>query len=83
MNKNYINTAKLIKDARLKLELTQKDISNKFNLHKQNISNIERGIAYPPDKIINKMAKMLNFSLKDYADARMLDYQEKIRNKYL
>jgi len=51
-------------DARKKLNLTQKDLSERSGINQADISRIERGLANPTLKLLHKLASGLNMEME-------------------
>ena len=69
---------KLIKDRREELKLPQRKIADRLKVHKQFISNIERGLAPIPPYYIAKLCAILELKPEAVINAVMVDY----RNEY-
>jgi len=69
---------KLIKDARLKKGLSQRDLSKLLGLDSpQFISNIERNIASPPPHFYFVLNKVLGIKEKDFVEGLVDRYRQK------
>lgn len=66
-----------IKDRRIELDLTQKDVADKLNITYQTISKYERGINSPDAITIAKLADILDCSA-DYLVGKTDDPDAKI-----
>jgi transcriptional regulator with XRE-family HTH domain len=53
-------TARIIKEARLKQELTQVEVAEKAGLHPNAYAKIERGESEPTTDSLRKLIKALN-----------------------
>lgn len=77
-------TSQFLKTARQKAGLSQKQVSEHFGWKSaQFCSNFERGISYPPPKIIRQLAKLLGVKMQDLAAVIVSDKQAKIQKEYL
>jgi transcriptional regulator with XRE-family HTH domain len=66
MKKNLQKFGKILKDLRIKKELSLRDVCKEIGYDPSNWSKIERGIISPPadEKILIKWAKILGLTLK-------------------
>lgn len=62
--KNEFIIIQAIIDARKKLNLTQKDLSERSGINQADISRIERGLANPTLKLLHKLATGLNMEME-------------------
>lgn len=71
----YANQAKLIRQAREKLGMTQLELARKFNFtSSQAISNVERGLAPFPFKRARKLCDILKIKYtSEFKDAVLKD----------
>lgn len=51
-------------DARKKLHLTQKQLSERTGINQADISKIETGVSNPTLKMLNRLAEGMNMTLK-------------------
>ncbi len=71
--------------ARKKKNLTQKDVSTQLGYSTaQFISNWERGVSFPPAKVIRKLAEIYTVNetklLAAYCEHKIDSYKRKIKN---
>lgn len=59
MKDKFKHQAKVLKDARIKAQLSQADVAKLFKVHPQFISNIERGANGIPDLYWNQLSKLI------------------------
>lgn len=77
MSRDFLNIAKLVKQSRQKVKLTQTELSYKLGFKNgQFVSNIERGICSIPSKAILKVAVELNIQPQEIIDAMVQDFNE-------
>lgn len=77
--KKFNHIAQLVKEARVKGNISQTELSHKLKYRNgQFISNIERGICSIPAKRINDLAKVLDLSPKQVADAMINDFTDDV-----
>lgn len=69
----------LLKEARIKSGLSQKDVSKKLGYtSSQFISNFERGVADPPLKTLQKLISLYNLNIDDVFCLMVTGYEEKL-----
>ncbi|MBR1908397.1 helix-turn-helix transcriptional regulator [bacterium] len=72
MNKQYVNIkknfGKKIKIERIKKEISQEQLAEFSNLHKNTISSIENGWISPTLDTIYRLAKALDLTLPEIVD---------------
>lgn len=57
---------KFLRQLRMRRGLTQWDVAREFGLTSaQFVSNIERGVTFPPDEMVAKLAKIYRTPLTD------------------
>lgn len=81
MKRKWKNTGDLIKEYRLKANLSQKDLSNKVvgrSEHGQFFWNIERGKAGLPPKHLFKTSQVLMLPLHTLKEAMIKDYRDNL-----
>lgn len=70
----YKNSSKILKDFRLKNELSQDQFGKAIGLHHQAVSNAERGMASIAPKRIKRMIKRFRgFPTQEFIQAFTLD----------
>jgi len=57
-----------ITEVRLLKKMTQAQLAEKVNVSVETISRMERGVAFPSLKTMDKIANALNVALKDFFD---------------
>ena len=62
---NYENIGKFIKERRILLELTQKDLAKKLNITDKAISKWERGLSLPDISLLEPLSKELNVTVTE------------------
>lgn len=78
------SAAKFIKENRIKAGLTQREISDFFGWKSAQFqSNFERGISWPPPKIIRQLAKLLKVKMQDLAAVIVADKQAAVVKEYI
>jgi transcriptional regulator with XRE-family HTH domain len=77
----FLNVASLVKNRRMELKLSQKDLTKcvgyKNIVKSQFISNIERGICGIPLKDVPKFSEILNLPIEDFKKAYIKDMELK------
>ena len=63
-SQSELNILRAVLDARIKLNMTQKELADRCQMDQADISKIERGILNPSVKQLKKIAKGLNKKLK-------------------
>ena len=77
MKRDFRNIAKLVKDKRILVGVTQEKLSQLLNYgNAQFVSNIERGICSIPCKRVKDLAVILQCSNQEIIDAMALDYSQ-------
>lgn len=71
--KKYEYAGMLLKDARLKLGLTQVVVAEKLGFHGQYVSQWERGLCLPGEWMLKSVLELLNVSKADLNDALVKD----------
>ena len=66
MKSEIIQFGKKLREVRLKKDLSQGDVSRILGVHRTYISGLERGRRNPSLATIQKLAKALNVSPKDF-----------------
>lgn len=66
MTNDIINFGKKLREVRLKKKLSQGDVARILGIHRTYISGLERGRRNPSLATIQKLAKALNVSPKDF-----------------
>ena len=69
---------KFIKEIRMKNDLTQKELADKYGVTYQAVSKWENGINLPEITLLRQMSKDFNISLEDILDGEI---KEKNKNK--
>lgn len=60
--------SKLIKDKRIALNLTQKEVADNLHVSNKSVSRWETGNGYPDIETIPKLARLLNLSYDELLD---------------
>jgi transcriptional regulator with XRE-family HTH domain len=69
-------TGKLIRQAREKAGLTQREVSDRFGFTtSQFISNLERGLSPVPMSMIRKLSRILKISERDLVKTSVEDFK--------
>lgn len=77
-----MNISKFLKEERLKKGLSQGEIAHKLGFTSpQFISNIERGLAFPPVDKLKKIATLLGLDVELLVDLYFEDKKEQILKK--
>lgn len=77
---NYNDEAKFLRDRRLKLNLTQKELAQKLGIkHDQFICNIERGTAGIPAERLKSFASVLKVNVKKLVKLKTKTYENWLR----
>lgn len=73
---------KFIQQQRLKMNMTQKDLAEKLNTSRENLSKWERGIAVPNTEYLKEICEHLNISINELLAGELLneENEEKINN---
>lgn len=71
-----IKTGKIISDARKKLNMTQKDLSEKLFISDKAVSKWERGLSFPDISVLIPLAETLHISLYDLLEGEIMNEQE-------
>lgn len=66
MTNEITNFGKKLKEVRLKKKLSQGDVAKNLGVHRSYISGLERGRRNPSLATIQKLAKALKVSPKDF-----------------
>lgn len=74
-----MNIGDLIRDKRLKYNLSQLELSKELDIHVQQVSNIERGDAPIPLKRLKDFCLVLKISKKEMHRLLLEDYSSKIK----
>lgn len=78
----FPNVARTIKDARLKMGMSQEFLSSQLDYKKgQFVSNIERGLCALPDDKIRSLCDVLDLSPEIVVEAIVQDYREQMNAK--
>ncbi len=67
-----------LKEARVELGLSQKDIAEKVGIHTQYVSNYERGLCAPPSHSFGAILKLLKVKKEDVVDVMLEDSRREI-----
>ena len=68
---NHEKVGKFIKDLRVKYNLTQKDLADKYNVTYQAVSKWENGKNMPDISLLKQMSKDFNISLEEILDGEV------------
>ncbi|MEC7264683.1 MAG: helix-turn-helix transcriptional regulator [Bacteroidota bacterium] len=63
MEKLYLLIGERIKQARIELDIKQKDLASEIGINRTSISNIEKGRHQPPLHIIFKICQFLSIEI--------------------
>ena len=79
---------KIFKTLRKNAGLTQRDVSDKLGYGSpQLVSNIERGVSFPPVKAIARLAKLFkvdaDFLFEELLEAKLKREEAKLRKQYV
>ena len=77
-----MSVGKIIRDARLKLGITQRELATKLEYTFQFVTNWERGASKPPMKVVSKLAKVLKVSEKDIKQEMFDEDLRILKEKY-
>lgn len=82
MSKPHNNIAKLIKEARSKSNMSQRELSTLLEMDTfgTNISRVERGLGPLPFKCFASITSILNIKGSDLIDASVKDLSDHIDN---
>lgn len=81
-DKKFIGS--ILKQARIKAQLSQCQLTEKIGLSEKHISNIEQGLNFPALDTFFKLCEVLNLSLDDFGlqiESKNNEEKEKILNK--
>lgn len=71
-----------IKNLRIKNNLTQKELADKYNVSYQAVSKWENGKSIPDLTIIKKMSEDFNFDINELLDAKNKVKESKFKKEY-
>lgn len=74
---NFENIGKLIKELRIKNNMTQKEFAEKYNVTFQAVSKWENGINIPDVSLLKQMSKDFNISLDELYDGKIKSKSKK------
>lgn len=79
----FINVAKLVKTARVKMALSQDELSKKIGYKNgQFISNIERSLCSVPLKNVKALCTLLDISPLDFKQAYKMDQEVRLTEAF-
>ncbi len=79
-----ITFGQAFKNARSRANLTQKDIADFLGYDSaQLISNIERGLCYPPIKSLKRVSKKYGFNYETLAGLAVVEKYERLKKEWL
>ena len=73
---NPEKVGKFIKELRIKNNLTQNDLANKYGVTYQAVSKWERGINIPDISLLREMSKDFNIDIEDILDGEIKEKKE-------
>jgi len=74
---------KFIAKQRKTLNLTQEQLAATLGLNSRSISRWENGICMPDLSILKNLAKVLNISVSELLEGRLMTKEERLKNKVL
>lgn len=83
MKFNSGDLAQLLKDARLKKDLSQKEVALQLGYSSpQFISNWERGLAQPPLKVLRQLVKIYGLPEKKVLRIILKDFEKRLYKQF-
>ena len=73
----------IVSTLRREKGMTQKELADLLNITDKAVSKWERDIAYPDTQTIPKLAKILDISVEDLMNAKLVPLDEQKRSDYL
>lgn len=82
MPRRFDNIADTVRFHRIKMGLSQTDLSKVLNYKNgQYISNVERGLCSLPARTLHKLSAALRVSTEDLVEKMVLDFRENLKRE--